>query len=159
MIISPSNRQYGQSVTMNGHTFEVVDNFVYLGSQVDSANNIGNVIKRRVTLGNRSYFSLLKLLRSKAVIRNLKCTLYKSVIRPVVTYGSESTRMTQKEEQILHTFERKVLRTIFGPVFDPNQNRWRRRFNHELTQLYKEPDIVSTTKINRLRWLGLRAYF
>src|ERR1700744_4498477 len=82
MIISPSNRQYGQSVTINGHTFKVVDNFVYLGSQVNSANNIGDEIIRRVTLGNRSYFSLLKLLRSKAVCRNLKCTLYKSVIRP-----------------------------------------------------------------------------
>ena len=154
MIISPSNRHYGQSVTINGHTFKVVDNFVYLGSQVNSANNIGDEIKRRVTLGNRSYFSLLKLLRSKAVSRNLKCTLYKSVIRPVVTYGSESWCMTQKDEQNLHTFERKVLRTIFGPVFDPNQNRWRRRFNHELMQLYREPDIVRTTKINRLRWLG-----
>src|SRR6201996_7759348 len=114
MIISPSNRHYGQSVTINGHTFEVIDNFVYLGSQFNSANNIGDEIKRRVTLGNRSYFSLWKLLRSKAVSRNLKCSLYKSVNRPVVTYGSESWCMTQKEEQILHTFERKVLRTIFG---------------------------------------------
>ncbi len=35
-----------------------------------------------------------------------------------------------------------------------NQNRWRRRFNHELMQLYREPDIVRTTKVNRLRWLG-----
>src|ERR1700761_9155451 len=98
MIISPSNRQYGQSVTMNGHTFEVVDNFVYLGSQINSANNIGDEIKRRVTLGNRSYFSLLKLLRSKEVSRNLKCTYitYKSVMRPVVMYGSKSWCMTQK---------------------------------------------------------------
>ena len=44
MIISPLNRQYEQSVTINGHTFEVVDNFMYLGSQVNSANNIGDEI-------------------------------------------------------------------------------------------------------------------
>src|SRR5262249_27526650 len=49
---------------------------------------------------------------------------------------------------------KKVLGTIFGPVYDENQNRWRRRFNHELMQLYREPDIVKKTKINRLRWLG-----
>ena len=60
--------------------------------------------------------------------------------------------MTNKEEQMLLTFERKILRTIFGPVLD--QNRWRRRYNHELMQLYREPDIVRFTKINRLRWLG-----
>ena len=60
--------------------------------------------------------------------------------------------MTNKEEQILLTFERKILRTIFGPVLD--QNRWRRRFNHELMELYREPDIGRFIKINRLRWLG-----
>lgn len=154
MIISPSNRQHEQSVTIDTHTFKVVNKFVYLGSQLNSDNDIMDEIKRRITLGNRSYYSLLKMLRSKSVSRNSKCALYKSVIRPVVTYGSESWCMTQKQEQCLLTFERKVLRTIFGPVFDQNQNRWRRRFNHELMQLYKEPDIVRTTKINRLRWLG-----
>ena len=88
---------------------------------------------------------------SKSVSRNSKCALYKSVIRPIVTYGSESWCMTQKEEQSLLTFERNVLRTIFGPVFD--QNRWRRRFNHELTQLYGVPDIIRTMKVSRLRSL------
>lgn len=154
MIISPSNRQIGQSVTIDTHTFKVVNEFVYLGSQLNTDNDIMGEIKRRITLGNRSYFSLLKILKSKSVSWNSKCALYKSVIRPIVTYGSESWCLTQKEEQSLHTFERKVLRTIFGPVFDQNQNRWRRRFNHELMQLYREPDIVRTTKINRLRWLG-----
>ena len=154
MIISPSNRQYDQNVTIDTHTFKVVDKFVYLGSQLNSDNDIMDEIKRRITLGNRSYYSLIKILKSKSVSRNSKCALYKSVIRPVVTYGSESWCMTQKDEQSLLTFERKVLRTIFGPVYDENQNRWRRRLNHELMELYREPDIVKTTKINRLRWLG-----
>ena len=60
--------------------------------------------------------------------------------------------MTNKEEQILLTFERKILCTIFGPVLD--QNRWRKRFNHELMELYRELDIGRFMKINRLRWLG-----
>ena len=151
---SSNNRQYGPNVTINGHTFKVFENFVYLGSQVNSENNIVDEIKRRVTLGYRSYFSLLKILKSKSVSRNLKCTLYKSLIRPVVTYGYESWCLTQKEEQILLTFENKVLRTIFGPLLDQNRNLWRRRYNHELRELCREPDIVRTIKINRLRWLG-----
>ena len=56
--------------------------------------------------------------------------------------------MTQREEYALLTFERKVLHTIFGPVLDPNQNRWRRRYNHELKQLYGEPDIVRIIKVD-----------
>ena len=152
MIVSPSNRQLDQNITIGTPTFKMVKQFTYLGSQLNTDNNIMDEIKRRITLGNRSYFSLLKIFRSKSVSRNSKCALYKSVIRPIVTYGSESWCMTQKDEQSLLTFERKVLRTIFGPVYD--QNRWRRRFNHELMQLYRAPDIVRTTKVNRLRWLG-----
>lgn len=156
MILSSTKRQHGENVTIGTHTFKMVNQFVYLGSQLNSDNVIEDEIKRRITLGNRSYYSLLKILKSKSVSRNSKCALYKSVIIPVVTYGSESWCLTQKEEQslLMLTFERKVLRTIFGPVYDQNQNKWRRRFNHELKRLYKEPDLVRMTKINRLRWLG-----
>src|SRR6201996_7949310 len=149
MVVSSSDRQYGPTVTINQHNFKVGDNFVYLGSQVNNKNDIVDEIRRRVTLGNRCYFGLLNLLRSKTIHMNLKCMLYKTFIRPVVTFGSESWCMTNKEEQILLTFERKILRTIFGPVLD--QNRWRRRFNQELLELYREPDIGRFIKINRLR--------
>ena len=54
------------------------------------------------------------------------------------------------EEQSLFTFERKVLRTIF---IDNTQNRWRTRYDHELIQLSKEPDVVRITKVKKLRWL------
>lgn len=60
--------------------------------------------------------------------------------------------MTQKDEQTLLVFERRILRSIFGGV--KVNDIWRRRFNHELYQLYNEPDIVKYIKINRLRWLG-----
>ena len=45
--------------------------------------------------------------------------------------------MTSTEEQILLTFKRKILRTIFGPVLDQVQDRWRKRFNHDLMELYQ----------------------
>src|ERR1700761_6661582 len=54
MVVSSSDRQYGPMVTINEHNFKVVDNFVYLGSQVNSKNDIV-AIRRRVTLGNRCY--------------------------------------------------------------------------------------------------------
>src|SRR6201996_2840132 len=73
MVVSSSDRQYGPTVTINKHNFKVVDNFVYLGSQVNSKNDIVDEIRRSVTLGNRCYFGLMNLLRSKAIHRNLKC--------------------------------------------------------------------------------------
>ncbi len=60
--------------------------------------------------------------------------------------------MTQREEQTLLVFERRILRSIFGGI--KVEDNWRRRYNHELYQLYNEPDIVKHIKITRLRWLG-----
>ncbi|GFW64986.1 40S ribosomal protein S14 [Trichonephila clavipes] len=52
----------------------------------------------------------------------------------------------------LETFERKALRTIFGPVKD--ERCWRTRYNFKLYRLYKEPQVTQVIRSNRLRWLG-----
>lgn len=152
MTTSLSDSRSIDTLEVNGKHFETVDNFIYLGSQVNSDNSIGEEIRRRVTLGNRSYVSLQKLFRSKTLNRNLKCELYRTLVRPVTVYGSEAWCMTQRDEQTLMVFERRILRSIFGGV--NVDGCWRRRFNHELNELYKEPHIVKYIKINRLRWLG-----
>ena len=109
-------RRLNQMIEINGRRFETVDSLIYLGSQVNSDNNIGEEVRRRVTLGNRSFYSLQKLFRSKTLHRNLKCELYRTLVRPVVAYGSEAWCMTQKDEQTLLVFERRILRSIFGGV-------------------------------------------
>lgn len=149
---SSENRSQNQTLQIGDKHFKAVDSFVYLGSLVNSDNDIGEEIRRRITLGNRSFYSLQKLFRSKTLHRNLKCQLYRTMVRPVVVYGSEAWCMTQTDEQTLLVFERRLLRTIFGGV--KIDNNWRRRFNHELYELYGEPDIVKFIKINRLRWFG-----
>ena len=42
--------------------------------------------------------------------------IYKIMIRPVVTYSSETRTLKAKDENNLSIFERQVLRKIFGPV-------------------------------------------
>jgi hypothetical protein len=56
------------------------------------------------------------------------------------------------DEEALAVFERRVLRTIYGPIKEGEN--YRIRFNEELYQLYREADIVRHLKINRLRWAG-----
>lgn len=152
MVVSSSNRRAGDGLTINGRNIEEVNSFTYLGAVVNAENNIEKEVQSRIVKGNRCYFSLLKLLRSKMLHRNLKCKLYTTLIRPVVTYGAETWCMTQSEESKLRVFEMKVFRTIFGAVKE--RGIWRRRFNHELLQRFGEPDIVRHVKIQRLRWLG-----
>ena len=67
-----------------------------------------------------------------------------------VAYGSETWVLSRSDEAIVGVFERKILRAIFGPT---NDNReWRIKYNNELYTVYKESDIVTYTKINRLKW-------
>jgi hypothetical protein len=76
------------------------------------------------------------------------------VLRPVVTYGSETWTLTAKNQQALEVFKRKVLRKIYGPKRDEISNEWRTRYNSELQELYQEPNITSFIRGQRLRWIG-----
>jgi hypothetical protein len=70
-----------------------------------------------------------------------------------VIYGSESWNTTDEDEYRLGVFERRVLRTILGPKkISDGQNQV--RFNHELYQVFREPDIVATVRLHRLAWAG-----
>jgi len=42
--------------------------------------------------------------------------IYKTMIRPVVTYSSETWALTIKDEDNVRIFEGQILRKIFGPV-------------------------------------------
>ena len=52
----------------------------------------------------------------------------------------------------LNTFERKMLRRIYGPTHEVGC--WRLRWNNELYILYNEPKIMEDIKIRRLEWAG-----
>jgi len=57
-------------------------------------------------------------MKSRALNRSLQLKIYKTLIRPAVTYGCEAWTLTSRYEQQLRIFERKILRKIFGPVQD-----------------------------------------
>jgi len=50
------------------------------------------------------------------------------------------------------TWERKILRKIYGPANENGQ--WRIKSNDEMMTKYKAPDIVNVIMIRTLKWLG-----
>ena len=70
----------------------------------------------------------------------------------MLTYASETWTLSKANERRLGFFERKVLRCIFGAKQE--NGIWRRRYNHELYELFKDSDIVNYIKVKRLAWAG-----
>ena len=78
--------------------------------------------------------------------------IYKTLIRPVVTYGSETWTISKSDENLLRIVKRKILRKIYGPIQEGDI--WRIRNNEELNRSINGEDIVKFTKAQRIRWLG-----
>ena len=74
--------------------------------------------------------------------------IYKTLIRPVVTYSSETWTLTAKDEKNLRIFERHILRKIFGPVNIDSVCRIRN--NTEIDNLIEGADIARFIKAQRI---------
>ncbi|MXP61705.1 hypothetical protein FD744_25325 [Pantoea sp. Taur] len=142
----------GETINIGFFNFEKVDQFTYLGSLVTQDNSPAAEVKRRILMANKCYFGLRKEFTSRLLSRQTKHHLYRTLIRPVLLYGSETWTTSKRIEQDLLVFERKILRRIFGGVhIDGN---WRRRTNNEICSIFNEKDVVLTMKLGRLRWAG-----
>jgi hypothetical protein len=106
----------GDRLRCGKHEFEHVKELSYQGSQLNQTNSTNSEIQARTLSGNRCYYAYGKLLKSRALNRSSKLKIYKSLIRPVVTYGCEAWTLTNRDEQYVRIFELKILRKIFGPV-------------------------------------------
>jgi hypothetical protein len=137
--------------------FEVVKEFVYLGSLMTPTNGVSLEIQRRIQTANRCFFGLRKHLQSNHGIRwtfhaRQNSPFTKTLICPVLLYGRETWVLTKRDENQLLVFERKVLQTICGPKIE--NGVYRRRYNHELDKKFNSPNALNVTKTSRLHCAG-----
>jgi hypothetical protein len=126
--------------------FEVVKEFVYLGSLMTPTNYVSLKIQRRSQTVNRCFFGLRKHLQLT------KFTIHKALIRPVLLYSSKTWVLTKREANQLLVFEKLVLRTICDPKI--KNGFYSRRYNHELDKEFDSPNAPNDTKTSRLRYAG-----
>ena len=115
-------------------------------------NDISEEIQKRILDANRCFHGLRKHLRSHLTQKNNKIYMYKVLIRPVLTYASETWTLSETNERWLSLFEIKVLRSIFGAKQE--NGTWRKSYNYELYEIFNEPNIVNYIKVKRLAWAG-----
>jgi hypothetical protein len=86
-----------QSVAIGDKHFEVVKEFMYPdpGSLMTPTNDVSLEIQRRIQTANRCFFGLRKHLRLSHLSRQTKFTIHKTLIRPVLLYGSDTWELTK----------------------------------------------------------------
>ncbi|XP_066906026.1 uncharacterized protein [Halyomorpha halys] len=102
----------GEEIRIREYTFGKVPEFVYLGSLITQDNVVDSEIKRRVLC----YYSLSPYFRSRALSKDTNIYTYKTIIRPILLYGSEMWTIYKAGEHNLMVLERKIPCKIFGAV-------------------------------------------
>ena len=102
------------TLTVGDHKIEMVKRFTYLGMVINDTNDETEEIQARILAANKAYSSLQTTFQSKQIHQNNKIRLYKTLIKPILGYGSVTWTLTQATQQMLNTFERKILPRIYG---------------------------------------------
>ena len=79
-----------ENLNIKSSYIEQVKQHKYLGSIINDANSIEEEVKETITLGIKAYHANLKFFKSRLVTKSSKLKLYTTVIRPIVTYASET---------------------------------------------------------------------
>jgi len=95
---------------------EQVHQYKYLGSIINDSNSVEEVIKECIALDTKAYHANQKFFKSRLVTKYSKLKLQRTVMRPFVTYASETWVLKETIIQKLLVFERKILRRILGPT-------------------------------------------
>jgi len=85
-------------------------------------------------------------LSSSLLTKNIKITIYRTIILHVVLYECETLLLTLTEERRLRVFENRVLRRIFGPKREKVTGEWIKLHNEDLNDLYYLPNIIRVIK-------------
>jgi len=119
-----------ENLKINNSYIEQVQQYKYLGSIINGSNSIEEEVKERIALGTKAYYANKKFFKSRLVTKSSKLKLYRTVIRAIVKYASETWVLKETTIKNLLVFKGKILRRIFGPTKE-NQI-WRIKTNEEL---------------------------
>ena len=65
-----------QDLIMNEQVFEDVQDFRYVGALINSINLISDEIKSRITAGNRCFYNLRQIFRSRTMSKAVKIKIH-----------------------------------------------------------------------------------
>ena len=88
---------------------ELANSFRYLG-QLWNEKPIEEEIKGIISLGKKAFYANQDLFKSELFTKNSKLRMFKTLVRPAVTYACETWVLKENTKTKIRVFERKVLR-------------------------------------------------
>lgn len=134
-------------LVVDGTVVEQVMQFKYLGALITSVKDLGTEVRSQTIKATRVAGCLNEMVwRNKYMAKESKVRVYKTVVRPVLTYAAETRADTKRTKQQLRTVEMKVLRKIAGFTLRDRQT------NESIREECQIQDIAKWTKMRRKMW-------
>ena len=90
---------------------------------------------------------LQKFFKNENISKRLKFKLNNTTTDKTLTYASDTGTLTQRHRKKLNVFERKMYRSVLGPVYDSEKENWRILTNKEIYANVKKPTITETIRL------------
>ncbi len=132
---------------IGNEALELVEEYTYLGQMVRGNPTHEKEIRRRIGMG-WSAFGKQNLIMNSNLPLSLKRKVYNQCILPVLTYGSETWRVTKELERKLRSPQRGMERRMLGIT-------WRdKKQTSGIREHTKVEDILVTIKNKKWTWAG-----
>jgi hypothetical protein len=148
MVCSKKASELVDIVDRSGAQFKQVSRFKYLGSVVCEEGGCEEDVKARVKAAWNKWREMSGIMCDKRMPIELKAKVYKTVVRPVLMYGSELWALRKAEQQLIERTEMRMLRWMLGV------SRMERIRNVEIRKRVGVVNISDKMRECRLRWLG-----
>lgn len=147
--ILPFGRKHADTeVIINGDTISKVEQAKSLGAIVTKEAGHRADITARITKFSQQAEALHPILRDKILSLEVKRTIFNTILKPILLYGSESWVLTKKDLSRLEAAEMRVARTMLGKSrLDKIRNTHRRN-------MLGKTSVADDSERSALRWLG-----
>ena len=102
------------NVSIDGHQVELVEQFCYLGSIMDTSGRCRPDMLRKIGIASSTMNSLFKVWAQQRLTLATKLRIYQTCIIPVLLYGSDTWTLLKADSNRLQAFHMRCQRRILG---------------------------------------------
>ena len=125
-----------------------MENSKYLGSVIHAQGGNEEDITARIAAAWKKWKELSEVLCDRRMPVAVKGKVYRTMVRPVLIYGSKTKTLKRREEKRLDRTEMRMLRWILGLTLRNKKKK------DDIRRIFGVACITDKVREARLRWFG-----